>query len=314
MNFESTREGFKRGLMKAAKTDSRVVAVSAGLKTSLRLNEFEKKYPERFFEVGVAEQNMIGVAAGLALTGFIPFACSFACFSPTLTFGQIRQSISGSRANVKIVGSHAGVMTSADGISHQALEDVALMRALPEMMVVVPADSTEAEQATLAAVQVRRPVYLRLSRPKTAIFTDQKFEIGKVRILKKGKDLTIIGCGPVLVEVLKAAEVLAEKGISSEVINCSTIKPFDKKTIIKSVKKTNRVLTIEDHSVYGGLGSAVAEILGQNCPVPIKILGMSFFAESARDYQELLEKYGLNSENIVKEGLKLIKGFRKSSS
>jgi transketolase len=307
MNFESTREGFKRGLMKAAKADSRVVAVSAGLKTSLRLNEFEKKYPERFFEVGVAEQNMIGLAAGLALTGFIPFACSFACFSPTLTFGQIRQSICQSGANVKIVGSHGGIMTGADGISHQALEDIALMRSLPEMTVIVPADSAEAKQATLAGAKTKRPVYLRLTRPKTAVFTDQKFEIGQAEILKKGKDLTIIGCGPILTEVLKAAGILVKRGIKTEVINCSTIKPIDKKTIVKSVKKTNRVLTIEDHSVYGGLGSAVAEVLGRNCPVPTKIMGMSSFAESARDHQELLEKYGLNSENIVKEGLKLIR-------
>jgi len=224
-----------------------------------------------------------------------------------LTFGQIRQSICQSGANVKIVGSHGGIMTGADGISHQALEDITLMRSLPGMRVIVPADSREAEVATLAAAQVREPVYLRLTRPKTAVFTDQKFEIGKAGILKKGKSLTIIGCGPILTEVLKAAEVLAKKGVKTEVINCSTIKPIDKKTIVKSAKKTNRVLTIEDHSIYGGLGSAVTEVLGQNCPVPTKIMGMSSFAESARDHQELLEMYGLNSENIVKEGLRLVR-------
>ncbi|HUW22305.1 MAG TPA: transketolase C-terminal domain-containing protein [Candidatus Bathyarchaeia archaeon] len=300
---ESNREGFKRGLLKAAEIDHRIVALSAGLKSSLRLSEFEKKYPDRFFELGVAEQNMIGIAAGLALTGLVPFACSFACFSPTLTFGQIRQSVCESAANVKIVGSHGGVMTGADGISHQALEDIALMRTLPEMTVIVPADSLEAEAATLAAAKINSPVYLRLTRPETPILTQGQFEIGKAQILRQGTDLTIIGCGPILFEALKAAEILGKKGISVEVINCSTIKPIDQATVITSARKTGRVLTIEDHSIFGGLGSAVAEVLGQNQPTKMKIMGMESFAQSARNFNQLIEKYRLDSYNILKECL-----------
>ena len=301
--MKSTRDGYGQGLVKAGEKNQQVVVLTADLTESTRVTSFKEKFPERFFECGVAEQNMMGMAAGLALSGKIPFVSSFAVFSPGRNWEQLRLSVCYSQANVKIVGSHGGITVGPDGASHQALEDLAITRVLPNLAVIVPCDFREAEKATLAAASYAGPVYLRLSREKTPVITKEEFsfEIGKSQVFREGKDITLIGCGPVLVQVLKAAEVLAEKEkIEVEVINCPTIKPLDKTTILTSVKKTSKVVSIEDHQVIGGLGSAIAELLVEELPLPMLRLGIpDVFGESGTD-KELLAKYNLDSFGIVK--------------
>ena len=302
--LKSTREGFGEGVVEVGRNNPNVVVLTADLGESLKLDGFIKEFPERFFECGVAEQNMMGVAAGMALSGKIPFVCSFAVFSPTRAMDQIRVSVCYSNLPVKIIGGHAGLITGEDGASHQALEDIAMMRVLPNMTVLVPADYFEAKKAVKESLKINGPVYIRLTRPKTEIITKEsdEFKIGKASILKTGNSVTVISCGPILGNVLKACE-----GIDSEIINCSTIKPIDRETIILSAKKTGRVVTVEEHQIYGGLGGAVAEVLGQNCPVPLDIVGVNdTFGESGKS-EELLEKYGLGITNI-NERIKLITG------
>jgi len=311
MKLKSTRDGFGEALLELAKKDKNIVVVDANLKTSLRVSSFAEYCPERFIEVGVAEQNMIGVAAGLALSGKTVFTTSFACFSPAISWNNVRVSVCYSKANVKIVGSHAGLATGADGASHQALEDVSLMRVLPNMVVLAPADYYQAKALTFLAAKKKGPVYLRLTRPATPIITQkskvksQKSKIGGSQILRKGKNLTIVSYGPILSEVLKAAEVL-----DAEVINCYSLKPVDKKTIVDSARKTNQVLTVEDHLVCGGVGSIVAEVLSQEKRTPLKMMKMigvqDKFGQSGRDYKELWQKYGLTKKIIVEEGRKMI--------
>ena len=299
--LKSCRDGFGEALLELGKKDKKVVVVSADLAESTRCLEFGKKYPSRFFEVGVAEQNMAGVGAGLALEGLTPFICSFAVFSPGRNWEQIRVSVCYNKANVKIVSSHAGLNVGEDGATHQALEDIALMRVLPNMTVIAPCDFEETKKAVLAAAKMKGPVYIRYGREKTPIISGKsKFQIGKADILRSGKDVTIIACGSMVYEALLAAEELAKEKISAEVINCHTIKPIDKVTIISSAKKTKKVITVEDHQVNGGLGSAVAEVLSQNYPVSMKIIGMpDKFGESGTAKQ-LLEKYGLNKDKLFK--------------
>lgn len=302
MKSESTREGFGRAIMKLGEINSRVVVVDVDLAGSLRVDKFARKHPDRFFEVGVAEQNAAGIAAGLALEGLIPFVTSFACFSPTMNLNVIRQSVCLSLANVKIVGSHGGLMTGADGASHQALEDIALMRSLPGMTVLHPADSKQAEELTILAAKHKGPVYLRLTRAKTAGMKRAKgikgVKVEGAEVLAEGKDLTILVMGPIITEVLEAVKLAR---CQADVINAYSVKPLDKKTVLKSATKTGKVLTVEDHSVIGGLGSAVTEFLVQEHPVPIKILGVpDVFGESAREPRELLAKYGLDAEGIAK--------------
>ena len=299
--MKSCRDGFGEALLELGRKSKDVVVVSADLAESTRCLEFGNKYPGRFFEVGVAEQNMAGVAAGLALEGLTPFICSFAVFSPGRNWEQIRVSICYNNVNVKIVSSHAGLNVGEDGATHQALEDIALMRVLPNMTVIAPCDFEETKKATLAAAKIKGPVYIRYGREKTPVITSKqsKFQIGKANILRQGKDVTIIACGPMVYEALVAADELAKQKISAEVINCHTIKPLDKATIINSAKKTKKVVTIEEHEVNGGLGSAVAEVLSQNYPVPIKILGVpDKFGESGTA-QQLLNKYNLNFKGII---------------
>ena len=300
MADRSVRAGFGQALNELAAKNKRIVVVSAGLKKSLHLDNFAEKYPDRFFEVGVAEQNMVGVASGLALTGLIPFTGTFACFSPMLTFGQIRQSVVESKANVKIVGSHGGIMTGADGVSHQALEDISLMTSLPGMTVVVPADADQAYDATLSLAQLEGPAYLRLSRPSVPVLGGDSFRLGQARVLMKGNRVTLVGCGPILAEGLAAAKELESEGVGVEVIDCSTVKPLDEKTILTSVRKTGLVVTLEDHSLFGGLGSAVAVLMAENYPAKLIRLGMSSFGSSALRWSELVEKYGLNCQNVIK--------------
>lgn len=309
----STRDGFGEALVELGKMDPRVVALSADLAESTRVLEFAHKFPQRFFEVGVAEQNMAGVAAGLAMEGFIPFMTSYAAFSPGRNWDQIRVSICYPKVNVKIVGGHAGITVGPDGATHQALEDIALMRVLPNMTVLVPADATQARFATIAAASWEGPVYIRLTREKTPVFYQQStpFTIGKADVLREGSDVTIIACGPLVYEALEAAEQLLKPRlkyggqiafgpISAEVINMHTIKPLDHKTVVESAKKTGRVVTVEEHQVVGGLGSAIAEVLTEHCPVPVRRVGMmDSFGESGEP-QELLAKYHMTRDDIVK--------------
>lgn len=310
LELKACRDGFGETLLELGKRNKKIVVVSADLAESTRCQEFGKKYPSRFVEVGVAEQNMAGVGAGLALSGKIPFICSFAVFSPGRNWEQIRVSVCYNKANVKIVSSHAGLNVGEDGATHQALEDIALMRVLPNMTVIAPCDYLETKKAVLAAVKINGPVYIRYGREKIPVITSKqaKFQIGKADILRPGKDITIIACGSMVAVALLATDELAKQKISAEVINCHTVKPIDNATIIKSAKKTKKVITIEEHQVNGGLSSAVAEVLSQNYPVPMKIIGMpDKFGESGTAKQ-LLDKYGLNKDGIIKEVNKLIGG------
>jgi len=290
--------------MELGKANPNVLALTADLCPSVRLTAFKQSFPDRFINVGVAEANMIGMTAGLAIEGFIPFCASFAVFLPGRCFDQIRVSICQNKANVKLVGSHYGFSNFGDGASAQSVEDIALMRVLPEMTVICPADGIETKKAVFAMAKIDGPVYLRISKAETENVTKESdpFEIGKASVLKSGKKVTLIACGTMVSVALQAAEK-----INGEVINLSTIKPLDKETILKSVKKTGRVITIEEHSVYGGMGSAVAEFLSQEYPVPMKIIGIpDVFGESAREYRQLLDKYGLTVENVI-ESFKSLK-------
>jgi transketolase len=303
-----TRNGYGDGLVELGQNNPDVVVLSADLAESTRAKAFGDKYPERFFEVGVAEQNMMGVAAGLALAGKVPFISSYATFSPGRSWDQLRVSVCYSNANVKIAGSHAGLSVGPDGATHQALEDIAITRVLPNLAVVVPADYEEARKCTLAAASWLGPVYFRLGRSDTPAFTTREtpFTIGKALVLREGSDVSIVACGPLVYEALCAAEELAKKGIDAEVINCHTIKPLDRDTIITSAKKTGAVVTIEEHQAIGGLGSAVAEVLSQELPTPLHILGMNdTFGESGKP-QELLAKHGLDTSGITQAVQKFI--------
>ena len=306
---KSTRDGFGEAMLYLGAKNKSIVVVSADLAESTRVKKFGQKFPQRFFEVGVAEQNMMGIAAGLALSGKIPYVASFGAFSPGRNWDQIRVSVCYSKANVKIVASHTGLSVGPDGASHQALEDIALMRVLPNMTVIAPADYHETKKATIEAAKINGPVYIRLTRQAgTAITTNNSsFKIGKANILKTGQDLTIIGCGPILEQAILAGNELKKKNISVEIINCHTIKPLDKATILRSVKKTKGLISIEDHQQAGGLGSAIAEMLAENYPLPMKIIGVKdCFGESGSP-EELWEKYALSYLNIVRAALKLLK-------
>jgi len=310
LKFAATRDGFGEGLLEAGKKNKNIVALSADLTESTRCLPFKNKFPERFIQLGVSEQSMASIAAGLALGGKIPFMTSYAVFSPGRNWEQIRTNIALQNTNVKIIGSHAGLNVGADGASHQMLEDIALTRVLPNMTVISPCDSVEAKKATLAAAKIKGPVYIRLSREASPIFTKPltPFKVGRAEIFLKGKDTTIIATGPIVYEALKAAASLKEKyKLNVQVINCHTIKPLDTKTIITAAKQTGAMVTAEEHMVAGGLGSAVAELLAANYPVPIEFVGVKdSFGESGKP-QELLEKYGLTAKYIVVAVLKVVK-------
>ncbi|KKT39522.1 MAG: hypothetical protein UW35_C0003G0037 [Candidatus Collierbacteria bacterium GW2011_GWF2_44_15] len=307
VEMKAVRDGFGEGLLDLGKRNEKVVALCADLRESVRVEGFSKAYPDRYIEVGVAEQNMIGIAAGLALEGFIPFAASYAVFSPGRSWDQIRVSVAYTHSNVKIVGGHAGISVGPDGATHQAMEDIAMMRVLPNMIVVVPCDAEQTKKATLALADYKGPAYLRLTRSKTAMFTNRStpFEIGKAQILRTGKQLTIVGCGPVLYSALMAAEELKEE-IDIEVINMHTIKPLDADALIRSAKKTGKVLTIEEHQVNGGLGGAVAEVLAEQAPTKMLRLGMNDAFGESGDSDELMTKYGLDKDGVVRATRKLV--------
>ncbi|MDO8443484.1 MAG: transketolase C-terminal domain-containing protein [Candidatus Azambacteria bacterium] len=304
-----TRDGFGKGLVDAGEKDERIVVLCADLAESTRCHWFKEKFPARYIELGVAEQNLITVASGLANYGKIPFVSSYAVFNPGRNNEQIRTLVSLSKLPVKIAGGHAGVSVGPDGATHQALEDIALMRVQPNMTVLVPCDAIEARKATLAAAFYNGPVYIRLGREKTAIFTAEEmpFEIGKAIVLKEGKDATVIGCGPLLYNALLAAEELSKDGIDIEIINCHTIKPLDAETILNSVKKTGGVVSVEEHQIMGGIGSAIAEILAQNFPTPQEFIGVrDRFGESG-EANELIEALGMGVKDIKAAVIKVIK-------
>jgi transketolase len=307
---EPIRAGFGRGLVKAGERNPRVVALCADLTSSTKMDAFAKAFPERFIEVGIAEQNLVTVASGMSLTGKIPFISSYAAFSPGRNWEQIRTSICLNQANVKIVGSHAGVSVGPDGATHQMLEDIALMRVLPNMVVVVPCDSQEAEKATIALAGHTGGAYLRLAREKSPVVTTAAtpFALNKAQVFREGSDVTIVACGIMVYQALQAAEQLARTGIEAEVINCPVIKPLDSVRLVASIKKTGRVVTCEEGQIAGGLGGAVAELTAEQYPVPLRRIGMrDHFGESGTP-DELLEHFGLTAPHIAKTVEDVIKG------
>jgi len=307
VNRKATREGFGEAMLELGKRNKNVVIVTADLGESMKVDEFEKLFPDNFIQVGVAEQNMMGISAGLALSGKIPFAVSYAVFNPGRNWDQMRVSVCYSNANVKIVGGHTGISVGPDGATHQALEDIAMTRVIPNLMVVVPADFEQAKKATLAIAIHKGPVYLRLTRPKTAVFTTvtTPFELGKAQVLRIGKGVSIFACGGLVYEALLAAEELKEE-VDVEVINVHTIKPIDEETIVRSARKTGKVITLEDHQVSGGLGGAISEVLGEKCPTKIIRMGMQDSFGESGEPDELLAKYGLDKNGVIKTIRKII--------
>lgn len=298
--YEPNRKGFGKGLLKAGQLDANVVAACADLTDSTQMGMFRDAFPERFIEAGVAEQNLVTVGAGLAAMGKIPFVSSYAAFSPGRNWEQIRTTICLNDMPVKIVGSHAGLYTGKDGATHQMLEDIALMRVLPNMVVLAPCDSIEAEKATLAMAKDSRPNYLRVAREAIPVITTEKtpFQIGKAYVFETGADVSIIATGTMTYQALVAAELLYKDGIEAEVVHVPTIKPLDEATILKSVRKTGCVVTVEEGQINGGLGGAIAELVGENHPVPLLRIGMrDHFGESG-DPAQLLEHFGLDAKHI----------------
>lgn len=298
---EATRAGFGRGLKAAGEADERVVALSADLTESTQISLFKEAYPERFIEIGVAEQNLVTVASGLARAGKIPFTSSYAAFSPGRNWEQIRTTICLNEMPVKIIGSHAGISVGPDGATHQMLEDIALMRVLPHMVVIAPGDSIEAEKATKAIAKNDMPSYLRLAREKTPIFsTDTSpFEIGKAYVLREGKDMTLLGTGTMTYQLLLAAKLLEDHGIKAEVVHVPTIKPLDEETILASLQKTGKAVTAEEAQIAGGFGSAISELITENMPMPLLRLGIyDRYGESGTP-AELLDHFGLTGSKIA---------------
>ncbi len=306
---KDTRSGFGEGLSELGKNNSEVIALCADLTGSLKMDAFQKENPDRFFQVGIAEANMMGLAAGMATAGKIPFTGTFANFSTGRVYDQIRQSIAYSNKNVKICASHAGLTLGEDGATHQILEDIGMMKMLPNMTVIVPADFNQTKQATIAIAQHLGPVYLRFGRPAVPIFVkpDAKFTIGKADVLTEGTDVTIIACGHLVWKSIEAAKELAAQGISAEVINMHTIKPLDEATVLTSVAKTKCVVTAEEHMINGGLGDSIAQVLTRNIPYPQEYVGVNdTFGESGTP-DELMVKYGIDTPDVVKAALKVLK-------
>jgi transketolase len=306
---KDTRSGFGAGLSELGKTNPNVVALCADLTGSLKMDAFEKEFPERFFQIGIAEANMMGIAAGLTIGGKIPFTGTFANFSTGRVYDQIRQSIAYSGKNVKICASHAGLTLGEDGATHQILEDIGLMKMLPGMVVINPCDYNQTKAATIAIADYEGPVYLRFGRPAIPNFTptDQKFEIGKALMINEGTDVTIIATGHLVWKAIEAGEILSTKGISAEIINIHTIKPLDTDAILKSVLKTGCVVTAEEHQMNGGLGDSVSQFLSRQRPTPQEFVAVNdSFGESGTP-DELMKKYGLDTTDIVAAVEKVIK-------
>lgn len=306
---KDTRSGFGDGIVEAARKNPNVVALTADLAGSLKLNQFIKEFPERYIQCGIAEANMMGIAAGMTIGGKIPFTTTFANFSTGRVYDQIRQSIAYSGKNVKICASHAGLTLGEDGATHQILEDIGMMKMLPGMTVIVPCDYNQTKAATLAVAEYQGPVYLRFGRPVWPIFTsaDQTFQIGKAQFFSQGTDVSIFACGHMVWKAIEAGVILEEKGISVEVINIHTIKPLDTVAVLNSIKKTRCAVTVEEHNILGGLGDAIAHTAASNFPIPIEYIGTKdTFGESGIPTQ-LLKKYGLDTPNIVEAAEKVLK-------
>lgn len=298
----ATREAYGQILVELGQENQDIVVLDADLAKSTKTASFGKKFPHRFFDMGIAEQNMIGTAAGLALTGKIPFASTFAVFATGRAFEQIRNSVAYPRLNVKIVATHAGITVGEDGASHQSVEDIALMRSLPNMTVIVPADATETARVIRTVARQSGPVYIRLGRPAVPLVMDDnyRFSIGRFHVVRQGKDAVVFACGIMLAEALEAAEILGREGKDVMVVNASSIKPLDVEAILKAARRTGAVVTAEEHSVIGGLGSAVAEVLSEHYPVPVERVGIrDTFGESGTPGQ-LLTKFGLTAKHIVR--------------
>jgi transketolase len=305
---KDTRSGFGAGLLELGRKNNNVVALCADLIGSLKMDAFIKEFPDRFIQCGIAEANMIGVAAGLTIGGKIPFAGTFANFATGRVYDQIRQSVAYSNKNVKICASHAGLTLGEDGATHQIMEDIGLMKMLPGMVVINPCDFNQTKAATIAIADHVGPVYLRFGRPAVPNFTpaDQKFEIGKAILLNEGTDVTIIATGHLVWKSIEAAQILEQKGISAEVINIHTIKPLDEEAILKSVQKTKAVVSAEEHLMNGGLGDSIAQLLGRKLPTPIEMVAVNDkFGESGKP-EDLLAKYGIDTINIVEAAQKVI--------
>src|SRR5215207_2440995 len=306
---KDTRSGFGDGIVEVARKNKNVVALTADLGGSLKLQQFIKEFPDRFIQVGIAEANMMGIAAGMTIGGKIPFTTTFANFSTGRVYDQIRQSIAYSAKNVKICASHAGLTLGEDGATHQILEDIGMMKMLPGMTVIVPCDYNQTKAATLAIADYEGPVYLRFGRPVWPIFTaaDQTFEIGKAQFFSQGTEVSIFACGHMVWKAIEAGKILEEKGINAEIINIHTIKPLDTTAILNSIRKTKCAVTVEEHNILGGLGDAIAHTTATNFPIPIEYIGTKdTFGESGIPTQ-LLKKYGLDTPNIVEAAEKVLK-------
>mgnify|MGYP001291374183 FL=1 len=309
MELKDTRSGFGAGLTELGRKNQNVVALCADLTGSLKMNDFKKENPNRFFQIGIAEANMMGIAAGMTIGGKIPFTGTFANFSTSRVYDQIRQSIAYSGKNVKICASHAGVTLGEDGATHQVLEDIGMMKMLPHMIVINPCDYNQTKAATIAIAAHKGPVYLRFGRPKVPNFTPEKqdFKIGEAVFLKDGTDVTIVATGHLVWEALEASKILAKKGVDAEVINIHTIKPLDEKSILTSIRKTKCVVTAEEHMLNGGLGDSIAQLLSRNEPTPLEMVGVNdTFGESGTP-RGLMEKYGLTSSDIIESVNQVIK-------
>lgn len=307
-NVKDTRSGFGEGLLEAARRNPNVVGLCADLTGSLKMDAFQKEFPERFFQAGIAEANMIGMAAGLTIGGHIPFAGTFANFATGRVYDQIRQSVAYSEKNVKICASHAGLTLGEDGATHQILEDIGLMKMLPGMVVINPCDFNQTKAATIAIAEYKGPVYLRFGRPAVPNFTpaDQKFEIGKAIKLNEGKDVSIFATGHLVWKAIEAIEILESKGVSADLINIHTIKPLDNEAVLQSVSKTKCAVTCEEHNYLGGLGESIAGLLSRSMPAPLEMIAVKdTFGESGTPDQ-LMDKYGLNTQAIVDACMKVM--------
>lgn len=302
------REGFGDGLLEAGKNHDDIVGICADLTSSTKMSGFAKEFPDRFFDVGVAEQNLVTIGTGMAAMGKHPFVTSYAAFCPGRCWEQIRTTIALNDQPVKIIGSHAGISVGPDGATHQMLEDIALMRSLPNMIVVAPGDSMEAMKATLALAEVKKPAYMRLAREKTPVFTTEKtpFELGKAYVVWGGHDITLLGTGTMTYQCLVAAKLLQQKNISAEVVHVPTVKPLDKVTILASVQKTGKAVTAEEAQINAGFGGAIAELLSEEHPVPLKRIGMKDQFGESGEPNELLEAFGLTGANIAAEAEKIL--------